>query len=486
MPRVASLSALLLAVSCAPIEDVREQEIVDVVVRADEPLLRARPALVASKYRAMQGSLFSFYRGTFPLYLHDTAAGHVGDASSFDVKVFPFTIGDAHPENFGTLLAADGTLGFEPNDFDGADRYPYLWDVRRLAIGLVVGARDSNPDDPDARKVARASEHDYAQAAALGYAEEIHRLARGGARERFTAPTSAFLIDLFKRANKDLASRDELAGLTVMTNGRRRLLRGVLDEADPENTTESVSDTVATALPGTLGAYRQTLPVALPKAFFELKDAAREYGSGVASRPRVRILLLVEGPTTSLDDDVILELKEIADSGAPPVAEPSVSADDVGGRIRHALESCWTTRSAEPLWGTSTLLGLPVQIRAEREAHKTVRVARMKEELGTPEAITDLATELGQTLARIHAGSEASLPGTISAIDLAIGDDRAAFADEQTAVALEYADVVEGDYARFRDALDTLGPTLGFRNDTTDAPDADLAALYGTPPEVTP
>jgi hypothetical protein len=200
----------------------------------------------------------------------------------------------------------------------------------------------------------------------------------------------------------------------------------------------------------------------------------------------VRLLLLVEGPTASVDDDVVLEMKEIADSGAPPVAEPSVSADDVGGRVRHALETCWSIRLAEPLWGTTTLLGLPVQVRAEREAHKTVRVARMKEDLGTPEALDALADELGTTLARIHAGSEPDLPGTLSAIDAAIGKDRGAFADEQADVALAYADVVDGDYARFADALDRSGPTLGFPSDPEDAPDPDLAALYGAPPEVAP
>lgn len=49
-----------------------------------------------------------------------------------------------------------------------------------------------------------------------------------------------------------------------------------------------------------------------PPSFFQIEDAARELGSGVASFPRVRVLVLVRGPTASPDDDVILpEIKEL-------------------------------------------------------------------------------------------------------------------------------------------------------------------------------
>ena len=122
MRSLAVFALWLAAVGCAPIEDAREREVVAVLTRADEPLLRSRPQLVASKYRAMAGSPFAFFRGSFPLYLHDTTGGQVAEASPFLAEVFPFTVGDAHPENFGTLLAADGSLGLEPNDLDAADR----------------------------------------------------------------------------------------------------------------------------------------------------------------------------------------------------------------------------------------------------------------------------------------------------------------------------------------------------------------------------
>ncbi len=470
---------MVAAAACAPIEDAREREVVAVLTRADEPLLRSRPQLVASKYRAMAGSPFAFFRGSFALYLHDTTGGQVAEASPFFAEVFPFTVGDAHPENFGTLLAADGSLGLEPNDLDAADRYPYLWEVRRLAIGVVLAARGSNPSSGDARAIARASERDYALAAATGYASEIARLGAGGASSRTTGSDGAVLANLFERAAKDAASRDELAQLTTVSGGRRALVRGALDPDDPEQQLVDLPDAARAALPETLEAYRATLPIALPPGFFALKDAARLYGSGVASRPRVRALVLVEGDSAALEDDVILELKEIADSGAPAVAAPAVSADDVGGRIERGLATCWSLRAADPLWGTSTLLGLPVQVRSEREAHKTIRVARLDEELGTPEAIAELAGTLGAVLARVHARSEAEAPGTLGAIARAVGPAPEAFAAEQADVAVRYADVVEADYARFRDALERLGPTLGVASDADDVGDADVVALYG-------
>jgi hypothetical protein len=54
-----------------------------------------------------------------------------------------------------------------------------------------------------------------------------------------------------------------------------------------------------------------------------------------------------------------------------------------------------------------------------------------------------------------------------------------AFAAEQADVAVRYADVVEADAARFRHALDRLGPTLGVASDADDVGDADVVALYG-------
>ena len=470
--------------ACAsPFDDARTREIVQVLTRADEPLIRTRPALTASKYQAMAGSLFSFFRGTFALYLHDASASQAGlRASSFFAEAYPMSFGDAHPENFGTLVARDGSMALEPNDLDAADRYPYLWEVRRLGVGLCIAARVSNPSDEAARASTRSREREYALALAAAYATEIARLEGGGGRSRYVDATgSVFLEDLFERALDDLPTREELDELTVIDDGGRKLKRGGIDPDDPKNVFTDVADVAREALPATIARYRGTLVEPPPLSFFRLKDAAREYGSGGASRPRVRIILLVEGPTEAEEDDVILELKEIGDTGMRPVGRPTVAADDTQGRIRFAQRTTWTLRDADPLWGMSELLGLPVQIKGEYEAHKTIRVERIEDDIGTPEAMIELATHLGGVLARAHAGSEEAFPGTLAAIARAVKKE--GFAEEQADVAVAYADQVEADFGRFRAAYDELGPRLGVPEDAEDQPDADVAALLGAPPE---
>ena len=475
--------------------DDRARTVASVLAKADESLIRTRPQLVRAKYDLMRSSLYSFYRGTYPLYLHDAEQGYVL-RTQFPVEgLLPLGIGDAHPENFGSMRALDGTFAIEPNDFDSADHTPYLWELRRLVIGMVVATRSSNPDDADALAAARASEKEIARAVAAAYAKGIVELAKhaadapGRLTEDAAIDPNPVIADIFKRSKKDEASRSELDVETVVdaATGKRRLVRGIFGDDDPtdllvpKKAFEDVPKSVVDALPDTLVRYRASLVAPPPASYFRVLDAAREFGAGVASMARIRMAILVEGPTSSPDDDVILELKELGDSGAGGFTRPDVPAGDPGDRVTSISRTLWAVPDAEPLWGASTLLGLDVQIKGEFDAYKGVKVKRLVDARGTPEALMALSTTLGGLLARMHAkGSDAS---TLAAIAEAVGAHPDAFAEEQATVGVAYADVVEGDYARFAKALDALGPRLGVPYDPSDAPTPDQAALIGVSPD---
>lgn len=465
----------------------REAVVVDALVTADLPLIRARPQLTEGKYRRMASSLYAFYRGSFFLYLRDAADTRTGlSVTSFDVPgALPLTMGDAHPENYGTLLASDGTFAVEPNDFDGADRYPYLWEVRRLCIGMVLGARLSNEDDDEARAAAVASEREVAAQGALGYAQTMVALADGAPPERYADDRgSAVLANLFRRSERDLEDREELEELTDLTaEGQRRLKRGQVDPDDPENIYLDVPEVVREALPTTLERYRQTLIAPPPAEQFALLDAARELASGIASWPRVRIILLVRGPSDDPTDDVVLELKELIDSGAPGWIEPGVSFNSVQDRVLGSARRLWARPDAEPLWGVGEMLGFPVQIKSESEALKTIRVDRFEGALGDPEELARLSNLLGRLMARMHASNGAALRDAIA--DRLRGNEEA-FAAEQSSVAVSYATQVAEDQVHLRNALRYLGPNLGVPLRPEDAPSPDLQSIYGTPPLAAP
>jgi uncharacterized protein (DUF2252 family) len=493
MSRLRSLALVGIAApmlgGCAEgLDDAREAEIVSALVRADEALIRSRPALVAGKYALMARDPYSYYRGTLPVYRHDWERGAYGLAgSAFAMGVSrgsPLALGDPHPENFGVLLGDDGSPALEPNDFDSADRAPYLWDLRRLVAGVSLAARLSNADDPAARALTAAASRQVARAAAKAYAETLVALARGALRERLTdpGPDEPVLADVFKRSKKNAAARSELADLTTLEGPARRLRRGVLSADDPGNRYEELPDFARSALPATLDAYRRTLLDPPSAAFFTVLDAARELGSGVASWPRVRVVILVRGPTDDPGDDVLLELKELSDARLLPLPGPDVAFDSNQARVAHTTHAAWFSPRSAPLWGTSSWLGLPVQVRLESEGQKTVRVSRLVGARGTAAAIGQLAGSQGRLLARVHAAPLLVGEAPAAAIAAAIGADLDAFADEQAAVGDAYAARVLADQALFGKALSTLGPRLGVPVDAADTPPPELAALFGAPP----
>lgn len=466
----------LLSLGCASELEDRHALIATVFADADQPLLRTRPELVAGKYRRMAGDLYSFYRGNLPLFAHDArAAGPIStSALPFDDALVT-TLGDAHPENFGILVAGDDTLAFEPNDFDSADRYPLHWDRMRLFAGLAIAARLSNAGDETARAAVRAREREIVAAGAGAYADALAAAASGSLPGRVASGGGQPNIDdLFDRGAGDLVSRDEL-DLTIVEAGRRRFRRGVIDASEPTADLVDLPGFARDALEPTLRRYASTLVAPQTPGYFDVLDAVRERGSGVASWPRVRVLLLVRGPSDAVEDDVILELKELADAPASGWIEPGVYFDDVGDRVLTTSRSMWARPDADPLWGVSEWLGFTVQIRAEREAHKTLRVERMVGALGTVEALSSLASVLGTLLARVHAGDRRAPLADIAAVD------RTAFVADYTDRAVRYADRVESDHSLFTALLDRLGPTLGVAPAPGDEPAPDLQRVLTRP-----
>jgi uncharacterized protein (DUF2252 family) len=483
--RTVAFALLLAAAGCSGAVPARESEIASTYARADLTLLRTRPELVAGKYARMQSAIFEYYRGSMPVALHDfrQVAGPLSRTSFPLAQPLVYGIGDPHPENFGILQASDGSLALEPNDFDGADRVPYLWDLRRLAVGMVIAAEAANADDPTQHETTVDQERAIARSVAVGYATAMQELADGSAGQRIDAPgTSTILQDLFKRANRDLAARAELAEMTVVTGGQRRLIRGVLDPTDPQNVLGNLPPFAVAALPATLATYRASLIDPPPPAYFTVLDAVREFGSGVASWPLVRVLILVQGPTRDPDDDVVLELKELADSHVADWWPPGVEFDTVQERVKDVSRAVWARPDAEPLWGVSSWLGFPVQVKREAEGQKTIRTKRFVEDRGTPQALSQLGNILGGLLARIHATPTPDNATPARDVWAVIARDPTGFEDEQTDAALSYAHRVESDFTLFNRALTDFGPLLGVRPQPSDAPPADLAAVYGNPP----
>jgi uncharacterized protein (DUF2252 family) len=470
-----SLAALWLG--CIASEDARDATLRSVLARSDESLARTRPALLAGRYARMAASPVAFYRGQVALFLSDWRDPSTGLGRSSFVGELPMPLGagDPHVENFGTLVGPSGTVTLEPNDLDGADRVPFLWDLRRLTVGLCVAARASNPASPEARRALTEAAGDVVRATVLAYVEALRPEAQP---PRADVPVGVVLEDLFRRARRDATRRSELAERTEIRDGVRRLRRGGIDEDDPSNVQADLPPWAVASLPAMLRAYRSTLVAPPEEGYFRVLDAVREFGSGVASFPRVRVIVLVRGPTEAVDDDVLLEVKEQTDAVTPGTLPPGVVATSVPERVLTARNALWSRPDADPLWGTATWFGVPVQVRHETEGAKNLRIERLAGALGTPSALMELGRVLGARLAHMH---RRTLPSPAPHLAL-LRPVAEAFAREEADVALAYAARVFDDQARFVRLIERYGSTLGFPDDPADAPSLPVRALFGTPP----
>jgi uncharacterized protein (DUF2252 family) len=281
------------------------------------------------------------------------------------------------------------------------------------------------------------------------------------------------VADVFRRAARDRAARSELSSLTIVSGSERTLLRGVLDPADPSQT---FADLPAFAREGLQAVVTQALG-SDPR--FTVLDAVREFGSGVASWPRVRIIVLVRGPTDALDDDALLEVKELGESGVAGWYAPELPAVDTPARVLAALRRLWFRPDADPNWSTTAWGDLPLQVRTEADSNKNLRISRWTGARATQAELEHAATVLGELLARMHARSEHA---TLAAIASTLNRDVDAFSAEQGSFADVCSSGTLDDFAAFNRDLTTLGPLLGYQPDLSTQPTGPIAALFGTPP----
>jgi len=94
------------------------------------------PELVPIRYGRMLVSPFTFYRGAALIMAADLAATPRSG-------LLAQCCGDAHLSNFGLYASPERRLVFDINDFDETLPGPWEWDVKRLAVSMLVAARNS-------------------------------------------------------------------------------------------------------------------------------------------------------------------------------------------------------------------------------------------------------------------------------------------------------------------------------------------------------
>ena len=239
------------------------------------------PELVPIRYGRMLVSPFTFYRGAAMIMAHDLAAT---PRSGLNVQC----CGDAHLSNFGVFASPERRLVFDVNDFDETLPGPWEWDVKRLAVSMLIAARDNGFAAREQERVVLDTVGRYrtsmAEFAAMKRLEvwyshlDIESVLKDYAGQ--------FKPKMIKRTEKTLAkartkdSMTAFAKLTEVVDGKAR----IVDQSPLIVPIEQLApagegrDAIFDELHGVLRSYRETLEFDRRVLFeeFELADFARK------------------------------------------------------------------------------------------------------------------------------------------------------------------------------------------------------------------
>jgi uncharacterized protein (DUF2252 family) len=280
------------------------------------------PELVPIRYGRMLVSPFTFYRGAALIMAQDLSAT---PRSGLNVQC----CGDAHLSNFGVFASPERRLVFDLNDFDETLPGPWEWDVKRLAVSMLIAARDNDFRAKDQARIVLETVNQYrtAMATFAGMKNLEVWYSHIDIENVIAEYASQFKQRMVKRTEKTLAkarTKDSMAAfnkLTHVVDGQIRIvdqspLIVPIEQLAPGDERDEMFDALRELMRG----YRETLEwdrrILLEE--FELTDFARKVvGVGsVGTRAWIGLLIGRDG-----QDPLFLQMKE---------AEASVLEDFLG------------------------------------------------------------------------------------------------------------------------------------------------------------
>ncbi|SDI45968.1 DUF2252 domain-containing protein [Alloyangia pacifica] len=289
---------------------VRSTIIEDHQVRIDQ-----KAAGAEEKFSVLSDSFFSFFRGTSLLFHRDMA----GEDARMPTVL---CLGDVHPGNFGVMPNADNVPIFGVNDFDDVIYGPFVWDLKRGAVGFMIAAEEEGGyGRKKQRKIARKFLHGYRDGMAF-FAE--HNTELNVEMREDNCPK--IIRPLFKKVRR--SREDWLKGRYLEETGRGFRAN---DELTPVSSRVEEFQKLVKALAGQNG-----IKAGGRHGPLKVKDVAMRHGQGTASLGLPRYYVLLEGPSENATDDIIIEFKKARRSALEGlVPAHDFDAGDQGDRIAH-------------------------------------------------------------------------------------------------------------------------------------------------------
>jgi uncharacterized protein (DUF2252 family) len=418
----------------------------DPVEMLDQQAKTRVPELVPIRYGRMLVSPFTFYRGAAAIMAHDLAAT---PRSGLTVQC----CGDAHLSNFGVFASPERALVFDVNDFDETLPGPWEWDVKRLAVSMMIAARDNGFRAGEQERIVLDTVGAYRTAMAdfagmTNLAVWYSRLDMDSALKEYGAQFKPKAVKRTQKAIAKARTKDSMTAfskLTHVVDGKARIvdqspLIVPIDQLGEGRGRDEIFDELHRLMRG----YRETLEPdrRLLLEAFQLTDFARKVvGVGsVGTRAWIALMLGRDG-----EDPLFLQMKEAQPSVLEEFLGPSEFSNHgervvVGQRLMQATSDIFLGW----LHVDAGLDGLARDFygRQLKDWKGSAEIGQM-----VPKGMATYGQLCGWTLARAHARS-----GDRIAIAAYLGGG-AAFDRAILEFSKLYADQNERDYRRLRDAV---------------------------------
>ncbi|UJR16549.1 hypothetical protein I4U23_003449 [Adineta vaga] len=438
-------------------DNERAKYIVDVFSKFFADAIRDNPKAFMGRFRKMASTAFNFYRGSALLFYQDLKidkdqwihgnkeAGHV------------FIHGDLHAENFGTYLDNHGILNFDVNDFDEGYCGPFTWDVKRLLASLYLICHSKGFSDSEIQDVLRSC--------AESYLKKVYDFYRQ-ANDHFSL-TLQNTTGKIKKLLNETRTKDHVAHLNAMTNIEnydRKFKRSETNKDVDQKTREEILRA--------FHEYVKSIPESKRKNDHEgrkdyrIKDIIARSSPGVGSAGKISYSILVEGPTETLENDVVLYMKPAQKSAISYVIEhPDLEKYFHHDGLRIVLCS-YAMQAATPKWLGYTTLGSVPCLVDEVTAHAEDLDWKNINDFND---VLEVVGYLGQATAKIHCVADsdcintpkdaACLPFSViprhieKTIRDAIHGHDNEFIDEMVEFGMVYGALVRRDHKLFFDII---------------------------------
>jgi len=422
----------------------RPQQVIEAIQQANAPLSTAHRQ---AKYAKMAASPYRFFRGSNHLYWQDV--WHDWRFALFGgwPNTQTWLQGDAHAYNFGAYGHHDDQVRYGMDDFDDALIGDYQYDVWRLAISLVLDARENAELSRKAiDKALNKLLEGYMDTLSVHREDDvaIHAITLDNAKD----PLKSFMG---KVADKQSRAR-MLEKWTTLDPDKGRQF------AERPGKLANLPADVASQLRRIIEQeYQQTLQHPIkesdPQHFF-VKDTARRLDAGTGSLGVERYYVLIEGGADHEHDDVILDIKEQV---TPEAYRLMDKAQQQAWRklfpnegIRHAAAFHAIAEHPDAYLGWLTMNGKVFSVRERSPFKKDYPTHK----LSGGKAYRKLARQWGEILAREHLrGAQALNRGKAApfadAVCQRLEGREEQFIGVVSTLAKAYADCVAQDYQVF-------------------------------------